>query len=298
MKMHQYLPILFLSLATVYGQTDTLYVNDTHLLSLIFPKPISRAVTGHSNYTLGYNQETPERIGLLQGNRGDDSNLLVVTQDGLAYSYYLVYRKQLEESHRFINKSEAIGNVLPEKRKDEMPIKKKRGSLIDRMSDSLQYRKASQYFLERNTTVFKAKRKDGIILRLGDVAYFGRETYIVLEAENKSNIDFEVDFIQLFKVHGNPRKKSSYQKLTLEPLYIHKKPSIVKVGKVKRFVYVVPKFTLTGKERLMVVLQEKNGSRKLVLKGKRYHWRAFGSNTEWESVRPKSILEPKVFIPH
>ena len=298
MKIYPYLPILFFSLATLYGQTDTLYVNDTHVLPLIFPKPISRAVTGHSNYTLGYNQETPERVGLLQGNRGEDSNLLVVTEDGLAYSYYLVYRKPLEEKHRFVNKSEAIGNVLPEKRKDEMAQKKRRRFQTVTLADSLQYRKASRYFMERNTTVFKAKRKDGMVLRLRDVAYFGRETYIVLEIENKSDIDFEVDFVQLFKVHGNPRKKSSYQKLSLEPLYGYKKPSIVKVGHVERFVYVVPKFTLIGRERLMIELQEKSGSRKLLLKGKRYHGRAKGSNIKWQSKGPNRIFEPKVFTRH
>ena len=298
MKMHLYLPILFLFIATANAQSDTLYVNDTHVLSLIFPKPISRAVTGHSNYTLGYNKETPERVGLLQGNRGDDSNLLVVTEDGLAYSYYLVYRKQLKESHRFVAINEAIGNVLPKKHLDDMAQKKTRRFQTVTPSDSLQYRKASCYFLERNTTVMKAKRKDGMVLRLRDVSYFGKETYIVLEIENRSDIDFEVDFVQLFKVNGNRRKKSSYQKLSLEPIYRYNKLSIVKVGHVERFVYVVPKFTLSGKERLMIELQEKSGSRKLVLKGKRYHRPTWGSNTKWESKGPNRILEPKLFTRH
>ncbi|MCA0957704.1 conjugative transposon protein TraN [Muricauda ruestringensis] len=267
MKLVQYLPILFLSVAMANAQMDTLYVNDTHVLSMIFPRPISRAVTGHSNYTLGYNQETPERVGLLQGNRGDDSNMLVVTEDGLAYSYYLVYRKQLEESHRFVAINEAIGHVLPEKHNDDMTQKEKVRSPRIRLWDSLQYRKASRYFLEQNTSMLKAKRRDGMVLRLRDVSYFGQETYIVLEIENRSDIDFEVDFVQLFRAHGNPRKKSSYQKLTLEPLYSYKGPSMVKVGTVERFVYVVPKFTLTGKERLMIEIEEKRGRRKLLLKG-------------------------------
>nr|WP_293294605.1 DUF4138 domain-containing protein [Allomuricauda sp.] len=298
MKIYPNLPILFFSLATLHGQTDTLYVNDTHVLSLIFPKPISRAVTGHSNYTLGYNKETPERVGLLQGNRGEDSNLLVVTEDGLAYSYYLAYRKQLKESHRFLNIKEAIGNVLPKKHLDDMAQKKRRRFQTVTPSDSLQYRKASRYIIERNTTLLKSKRKDGMVLRLGDVSYFGKETYIVLEIENRSDIDFEVDFVQLFKVHGNPRKKSSYQKLSLEPLYIHKRPSMVKIGTVERFVYVVPKFTLSGKQRLRIEVQEKRGSRKLVLKGKRYYGRAWGSNAIWQGKRPNRILEPKVFTRH
>lgn len=266
MKMLQYLPLLFLSIATANAQADTLYVNDTHVLSLIFPKPILRAVTGHSNYTLSYNKETPERVGLLQGNQGSDSNLLVLTQDGLAYSYYLVYRKPLEKSHRFVTTNEAIGNVLPEKRLDDIAQKKTRRLQTVTPSESFQYRKASRHFMERNTILLKSKRKDGIILRLIDVAYFGGETYIVLEIENKSDIDFEVDFIQLFKVHGNPRKKSSYQKLFLVPLYSHQKPSIVKIGDVERFVYVVPKFTLNGKERILVELREKRGSRQITLR--------------------------------
>ncbi|BDW93321.1 hypothetical protein MACH07_21530 [Flagellimonas marinaquae] len=298
MKSLYYLPILFLSLATTYGQSDTLYVNDTHMLTLIFPKPISRAVTGHANYRLGYNQETPERVGLLQGNRGEDSNLLVVTEDGQAYSYYLVYRKQLKENHRFVAINEAIGNVLPKKCKDDMAQKKTRISQTVTLSDSLEYRKASRYFLGQKTTVLKAKRRAGMVLRLCNLAYFGKETYIVVEIENKSDIDFELDFVQLFKVNGNPRKKSSYQKLSLEPLYSHKKPSIVKVGHVERFVYVAPKFTLSGKERLMIELQEKSGSRKLVLKVKTYQRRTWGSNIKWESKGPKRILEPKGFIPH
>lgn len=290
MKSLQYLTVLFLSVATTNAQSDTLYVNDTHVLSLIFPKPISRAVTGHSNYTLGYNQETPERVGLLQGNRGADSNLLVMTEDGLAYSYYLVYRKQLVESHRFVAINEAIGHVLPEKHNDDLTQKEKVRSPSTRLSDSLQYRKASRYFLEQNTSMLKAKRRDGMVLRLRDVSYFGKETYIVLEIENRSDIDFEVDFVQLFRAHGNPRKKSSYQKLILEPLYSYKGPSMVKVGTVERFVYVVPKFTLTGKERLMIEIEEKRGSRKLMLKGKRNRGRIWDSNTTWESNEPNRIL--------
>jgi len=265
MKSLYYLPILFLSLATTYAQSDTLYVNDTYVLALIFPEPISRAVTGHSNYTFSYNTDTPGRLGLLQGHSGTDSNLLVLTRDGLAYSYYLTYRKQPIKSHRFVNNNDAIGNVLIKKRLDSLDQEEKSISQNITQTDSVQYRKVSNHFLERNAAVLKAKRKDGIVLRLRNVAYFGKETYIVLELENKSNIDFEVDFIQLFKVHGNPRKKSSYQKLSLEPLYSYKSPYLVKVGHMERFVYVVPKFILADQEKLLMELWEKHGSRTLTL---------------------------------
>lgn len=248
--------------STLQAQVDTLYLNDTHTLALIFPSPIVRAVTGHPNYQFGYDAKTAGSLGLIQGHPGTDSNLLVLTQDGLAYSFYLTYRKQFMESHRFLNLDKSIGNVLPGKPMDSL-IKYPKPSLE---VDSLQYRKASNFFLKRNSSVLKSKRRDGIILRLWDLAYYGQETYMVLEIENRSPIDFEVDFLQVFKAHGNPHKKSSYQKLEMEPIYRHQIPSLIRVGEKQGFVYVAPKFTLGNREKLVVELLEKRGSRRLVLK--------------------------------
>ncbi|RYC50406.1 DUF4138 domain-containing protein [Flagellimonas olearia] len=246
---------------TTYAQVDTLYVNDTHNLALIFPEPIARAVTGHPNYSFDYDTTAPGRLGLLQGHRGMDSNLLVLTDDGLAYSFALAYRKKLQEGHRFVKVGESIGTIAPEKPMDSLV----QNPVPSLGSDTLKYQKASMYFLEKAQTVLRSKRKDGIILRLRDVAYYGRETYLVLEIENRSAIDFELDFVQLFKAHGNPRKKSSYQKLPLEPVYKHRMPTIVKIGQKQRFVYVVPKFTLGDREKLLVELREKHGSRRVTM---------------------------------
>ncbi|MCR9228830.1 MAG: conjugative transposon protein TraN [Flavobacteriaceae bacterium] len=254
-----------LSHLTLQAQSDTLYVNDTHTLALVFPNPIVRAVTGHPDYTFGYDTDSPGRLGLLQGHPGTDSNLLVLTDDGLAYSFYLVYRKRLQEGHWFVKVDKSIGNVQPEKWLDTLGQGMNRSIKPSLQSDSIQYRKGSTYFMEKNQTVLKSKRRDGIVLRLRDVAYYGTDTYLVMEMENRSDIDFEVDFVQVFKAHGNPRKKSSYQKLRMEPVYRHRMPSMVKVGQKQCFVYVVPKFTLGDWEKLMVELREKRGSRRVVL---------------------------------
>ncbi|MDF0716956.1 DUF4138 domain-containing protein [Muricauda sp. 334s03] len=250
-----------LSYLTLRAQTDTLYVNDTHTLALVLPNPITRAVTGHPHYQFGYDTNSPGRLGLLQGHPGTDSNLLVLTEDGRAYSFALAYRKELQESYRFVHVDKSIGNVRPVKPMDSL-VQNPMPSLG---SNSLQYRKASTYFLEKAQTVLRSKRKDGIILRLRDVAYYGTSTYLVMEIENRSDIDFEVDFVQVFKAHGNPRKKSSYQKLPLEPVYKHRMPTIVTVGQKQRFAFVVPKFTLGDREKLMVELREKRGSRRVML---------------------------------
>lgn len=266
MKPYHLFIFSFFSHLMLQAQSDTLYVNDTHTLALVFPNPIARAVTGHPNYTFGYDTNSPGRLGLLQGHPGTDSNLLVLTEDGRAYSFALVYRKKLLEGHRFVNVDKSIGNVQPEKALDSLVQGINRSTKPSLRSDSIQYRKGSTYFMEKNQTVLKSKRRDGIALRLRDVAYYGTDTYLVMEIENRSAIDFEVDFVQVFKAHGNPRKKSSYQKLEMEPVYRHQMPTMVKKGQKQRFVYVVPKFTLGDREKLVVELREKRGSRFVILK--------------------------------
>src|SRR5690606_41289055 len=117
----------------------------------------------------------------------------------------------------------------------------------------------------KNTSL-KSKRKGGIILRLRSLDYFGCETYLTMELENRSKIDLEVDFVEVFKEQGNSGRRSSYQKTKLAPLFKYQMPNIVRVGQRHRFVYVLPKFTLGDKERLLIELRERNGSRKVVLR--------------------------------
>ncbi|MBW8242548.1 conjugative transposon protein TraN [Muricauda oceani] len=266
MKTLYLFSLLTLSLFGLNAQSDTLYINDTHILPMIFPEPIERAVTGHPNYTFGYNVDTLERLGLLQGNPGTDSNLLVLTRDGLAYSYYLVYRDELKISYRFITENDAIGSVSSIKLLDSLNREKKCSPQNSIQSNRTQYQEASNYFLDQSSKMLKSKRRNGIILRLCEVGYFGKQTYVVLEIENKSKIDFEVDFVQIFKSHGNSRKKSSYQKLIMEPLYRYGMPKTVRVGQRERFVFVVPKFTLGSRENLLVELREKRGDREMVVR--------------------------------
>ena len=58
------------------------------------------------------------------------------------------------------------------------------------------------------------------------------------------------------------------QKIPLEPVYIENMPAKIKEGKVKRLVYVLPKFSLSDDRNLVVELNEKNGERNVRLKVK------------------------------
>lgn len=111
----------------------------------------------------------------------------------------------------------------------------------------------------------KTKRKKGLKLQLQQIAYNGSDTYLVMEIANQSGITFEIDFLNVYRVSGNKKRKASYQKLEMKPIYTYKMPSKVYKSQSFRFVYVLPKFVLGNKEKLQLELQELNGSRKMTL---------------------------------
>jgi hypothetical protein len=74
-----------------------------------------------------------------------------------------------------------------------------------------------------------------------------------------------MDHLKIFKVNGNKRKKSSYQKIEMKPIYKHNLPKVIKVGESQEFLFVVPKFTFGDKEKLLLELKEDRGNRLLKL---------------------------------
>lgn len=86
-----------------------------------------------------------------------------------------------------------------------------------------------------------------------------------IEVKNKSGIDFEINYLNVYRTNGNKKRIASYQKLQQEVIYRYKLPYSIADEKHQRFIYVLPKFVLGANEKLMLELKEMNGSRKVVL---------------------------------
>ena len=260
--------LFFIAMIIVFSNTtlaqETLYANDSHTMTLFFPSPIRQAVTGAEHFTFSYDRETAQYFGLLQGNEGTDSNLLVITQDGRAYAYDLEYRKLLAETFRFVDTFESIGRetetVPKQESLDSIPIPELMDIPNIDPREEL-WKKGAEYILERKTKGLRTKRKDGLVLLLKELFYHGNEVYMEIEIRNRSTINFEVDVLEVYTVHGKKGRRSSHQKVLMEPLLEYDAPKFVRVGQGHRFVIVLPKFTLGDSESLLLELQEKNGSR-------------------------------------
>ena len=253
---------LFTVLSNAQEVLDTIYANDTKNVALFFEKPIRQAITGASHFVFTYNRASEQHFGLLQAQPGIESNLLVVTSDGQVYSYILKHQSNLSKLNYFIPKRQSIGNEKPK----SIKFSPKKITVGNRANRITYFEKFSEYLLSSKLKKLVKKRDGGISLSLQKTVYDHSEVYLVLEIENTSGIDFEIDFLNIYTINGTKKKKASYQKLQHNVVYKHELPSVVKDKMSKQFVIVMPKFVLSRNEKLEIELKELNGNRKMLLK--------------------------------
>ena len=253
---------LFANYLVAQQSLDTIYANDKKNVALFFPEPIRQGITGTSNFVFTYNREKEQYFGLLQATPGTESNLLTVTKNGQVYSYILKYREKLSKLNYFINTKSSIGNEQPKEIKQK-PIVQLQNMYKDRTA---YFQKFSEYLLKSKYEPIATKRKDGVKLQLQKMAYNASQVYLVLEIKNNSGIDFEIEYLNIYRTNRNNKRKASFQRLEQDVIHQHKMPSQVKTGERKRLVFVLLKHVLGDNERLEIELKELNGSRKVLLK--------------------------------
>lgn len=243
---------------------DTIYANEHKNVALFFPQPIRQGITGASNFVFTYNREKEQYFGLLQAQPGTESNLLAVTNDGQVYSYILKYRKELDKLNYFVTGVESIGNEVRKTVKEKPTIQ----PISEGQKKVLFFEKFSKYLLKLTPKNLKTKQNKGLKLRLQRMVYQGNEVYLVMEFSNNSGIDFEIDYINVYRTNGNKKRKASYQKLEQHIIHRFQFPSMLKNRYSSRFVLTLPKFVLGDNEKLELELKELKGNRKILLEQK------------------------------
>ena len=258
--------IILMYSVSIFAQKtlDTIYANDQKNVALFFPNPIRQGITGATHFVFTYNREKEQYFGLLQAKPGIESNLLAVTSEGKVYSYILKYAEQLPKLNYFIPDSSSIGNESPKIK----VIEQEKKIIKSQENRTAYFQRASEYLLKSKYEPIASKSKKGIKLQLQKMVYDASEVYLVLEIKNNSGINFEIDYLNVYRVNGNKKRKASFQRLEQKTIYRHNMPNIIINALFQHFVYVLPKFVLGDNEKLMIELKELNGSRKLILKAK------------------------------
>ncbi len=254
--------LVFVS-SNAQNQLDTIYANEHKNVALFFPEAISQGITGAGNFVFTYNREKQQYFGLLQAKPGNESNLLVIGAKGSVFSYIVTYKKQLSKLNYFIGKAESIGSEKPithDTVKEDKPEKKLVGK-------EAYYRRFSSYLLSRKQRLGRLKkRKQGIVLRIENIVFDKEQLYFVIQVENKSSLDYDLNFLDLSIQTRKKGKKKSAQTLFKKPVFTYKLPVKIKEGQKVKMVYVFPKFSISRERRAVLKLNEKAGERDITLK--------------------------------
>ncbi|MBJ7880704.1 DUF4138 domain-containing protein [Gelidibacter salicanalis] len=242
---------------------DTIYANDTKNVALFFPEPIRQGITGAENFVFTYNREKEQYFGLLQAKPGKESNLLIVNKDGSVFSYIIGYKEKLSKLNYFIPISSSIGNEKP-KVKDSIPVETTEKS-VD--YGTYYYEKFCRYLLDRKQRIGRIKKQnEGIVLSVENIVFDKSALYFVIQVENNSTLDYDLNFLNLSVETRQKGKKKSLQRLYQEPLFKYNLPTKIVENETVRFVYVMPKFSLSNDRRAILELNEKDGERNIELK--------------------------------
>jgi hypothetical protein len=255
--------VFIITSAQTHEKLDTIYANDHKNVALFFPEAISQGLTGAAHFVFTYNRDKQQHFGLLQAKPGKESNLLVIGADGAVFSYILMYKEQLSRLNYFIPEGESIGKEKLVAR-DSVKNKKTQNNL-NKKDDH--YRRFGSYLLSKKQGIGRIKkRKYGVILSVENIVFNKEELYFVIQIENKSGLDYDLNFLKLAIETRKKGKKKSLQRLYQEPVFKYNLPD--KIGKKQtiRLVYVLPKFSLSKERRAILELNEKDGERDLKLK--------------------------------
>tara|TARA_R110001583_G_scaffold109365_6_gene258053 strand:- start:3049 stop:3879 length:831 start_codon:yes stop_codon:yes gene_type:complete len=242
---------------------DTIYANDSKNVALFFPEPIRQGITGSENFVFTYNREKEQYFGLLQAKQGKESNLLVINRNGSIFSYIVRYKAQLSKLNYFVPLSNSIGNEKP-KVADSIQTETSEKSIDNK---TYYYQKFCSYLLDRRQYLGRyTRRNDGVILRLENIVFDKEELYFVIQIRNNSTLDYDLNFLNLSIETRQKGKKKSLQRLYQEPIFKHHLPSKIVVNETVRFIYVMPKFSLSNDRRVVLELNEKAGERNIEMK--------------------------------
>lgn len=265
MKRYFLISAIILTGTELYSQKaeplDTIFANEHKNVALFFPQPISQGITGASHFVFTHNRERQQHFGLLQAKPGKESNLLVIDAGGSVYSYILKYKKDLSRLNYFIQDNDRIGTEkrdLPDLFKEVEP---------NPLDIDTHYRNFCTHLLNKNGRIGRLrKRNQGIILSIENIVFNQNELYFVIQIENGSSLDYDVNFLNLSVKTRQKGKKKSMQSIVKEPIFRYKTPVKIKEGQCARLVYVFPKFSLSNDRQVLLELNEGKGERDVVLK--------------------------------
>ena len=223
---------------------------------LIFPTAI-RYVDLGSEYLIAGKAEDAENVLRVKAsvrNFEPETNFSVITNDGRFYSFSVYYSSYPEAtSYDLLTMQKSVdrtnGNdVLFEELGNNSP------SLAGLLLETI-------YKKDKRIVKHIGAKSFGIQFILKGICIHNGKYYFHTELRNKTNVPFEIDFINFKVVDKKVAKRTVVQEIPLTPLRTYKPLDGIKGKSTEQNVFLLDQFTIADDKILLIEIFEKNGGR-------------------------------------
>lgn len=252
---------------------NVIYANSTKNSTLIFPTAIKRAIVGSSNFAFGYNKTDPSNIGILKSTGGEESNLLVITDNGSIYSFTIRYERENNNDTYFFTEAQSVGNESgvksPAKNENNSnvatiakPITINSFQAQEETETDIVYDKLCLLEIEKND-FFKRiyGTSNRISIKLKNISYIQNELYFTVYLKNESSLDYDINYLNFYITSKNKLKNTTSQTIPYRAKYIYNLPSKIPAGQEIQAVFVYDKFSINDNKILLLEMSEDKGER-------------------------------------
>ena len=221
------------------AQTPSLAVATDKTTSLIFPFPIRHVDRGTKDVLVQQVKEADNILLVKAASRQfPETNLSVVTEDGSVYTFRVNYEN---------NPSVWVWHI-PVQHEETLATY------------------ANAILVKQRTMHGMSDKKWDMVVKVVGIYIKENVIYYQLRLENKSPIDYDIDFLRFYIRDKKKGKRTASQENELKPLYVSGNTSLVRGGGNNIVVVALEKFTIPDAKYLAIQIMEKNGGRHLLMK--------------------------------
>jgi len=234
-------------------QMEVTYDKTSHL---IFPTGI-RYVDLGSEYLIAGKAEDAENVLRVKASVRDfesETNFSVITDDGRFYSFNVYYSSYPDVlSYDLLTMQKAVdktnGNdVLFEELGNNSP------SLAGLLLETI-------YKNDKRIVKYIGAKSFGIQFMLKGIYIHNGKYYFHTEVRNRTNVPFQIDFINFKVVDKKIAKRTVVQERPMIPLRTYKPLDGINGKSTKQNVFLLDQFTIADNKILLIEIFEKNGGR-------------------------------------
>lgn len=192
----------------------------------------------------------------------EETNLVVLTDEGKAYGFILRYAK---DNDTLIYNVPAVMGIYVKSSNQINQNNIQVDSLLKQKEVSLDYDKNCQIALKKKQRIFGIDQaQSDVFIALINIFVFNDKLYFVFTSINNSNIAYDVSSFNLILRDKRKSKKSSIQPTMIDLTYSYNSFDKIPENSTKNIVLVTEKFTVPKGKKLYFNMAETNGGRDFI----------------------------------